>query len=233
MTEHIVGLVALLSAVVQIIAMGVIGYPLARRRPGGMDRFRSSGFLWWIGTLSVITLVGAVGLTGSMAIHFPSQHESSLLRVVSAGLVAFVVILLVELLGERILFGPRDAKARRRATEKYEGALPSWARQGKNQLMILALVALLEEFVFRALALGSLWHVWDFQKSVSAGLVAVAFGFSHWYYGFRQIVLKLVVGSVLVSAALSGGWLAAAAAHVALNVVLVVISWRRSACRNP
>nr|WP_250544238.1 CPBP family intramembrane glutamic endopeptidase [Canibacter zhuwentaonis] len=92
------------------------------------------------------------------------------------------------------------------------------------------LVALCEEFVFRALVLGSLLHEWELPKAVAAGLVAIAFGLSHWYYGVRQVALKLIIGSALVWAALFGGWVSAVLAHVALNVALTAISaWRRRA----
>lgn len=45
MDEVVVGL-ALGTPLIQALLMGVIGYPLARRRPGGMERFHRSGFQW-------------------------------------------------------------------------------------------------------------------------------------------------------------------------------------------
>lgn len=232
MTEHFIGIIALAAPVIQIAAMGFIGYPVARRRPGGMEKFKSSGFIWWIGTLAVIAVVGSIAQGESRAFHFPSLHEPSIVRILGGAASAFVVSVLIELVAERLFFGRRDDLARRKAAEKYEGALPVWARQGVNQIALLALVAVLEEYIFRSLALGSMWHIWDLPKSVAAGLVAVVFGISHWYYGFRQIAIKLIVGSALVWAALFGGWIAAALAHLALNVTLSIIASRRSECRN-
>ena len=53
-----------------------------------------------------------------------------------------------------------------------------------------------------------------------AGISAVAFAAAHWYYGWAQMALKLLSGSVLVSVALSAGWMAAAAVHLLLNLLL-------------
>lgn len=230
--SQVIGLVALLAAVGQIILMGVIGYPLARRRPDGMARFRESGFLWWLGTLCFITIAGAVCYPESMLWNSPSMHEPTILRTVGGAAAAFAFCLMVELVSERLLFGPIGSPARVHEDEKYEGALPPAARNGGRQLALLGLVALLEEFVFRSLALGSLWHIWGLPKGFAAGLVVIAFAASHWYHGFRRITIKLVVGSALVWAALTGGWLAAVLAHVALNSVLVLVSSRRVTCRN-
>nr|WP_250544776.1 CPBP family intramembrane glutamic endopeptidase [Canibacter zhuwentaonis] len=127
------------------------------------------------------------------------------------------------------MLGAYDSKKRIAANAKYEDALPVWARSGGGgQYVLLALLALCEEFVFRAVALGSLLYEWELSKEIAAALVAIAFGFSHWYYGVRQVALKLIIGLVLVWAALLGGWVSAVLAHVALNIALVAIStWRK------
>lgn len=225
---EIVGIVAVGAAVLQVALMGFIGYPIARRRPGGMAAFRRSGFTWWLGVLILVTVLGLIALPDTHSWWYPSQHGASFGRLLAGAAVAFLACLAVELAAERIFFGARDSESRVAANAKYEGALPVWARTGAAQYVLLALVAVLEEFVFRGIALGSLWYEWDLAKGVAAGIVAVAFGFSHWYYGFRQITIKLMVGSVLVWAALTGGWVAAALAHVLLNCTLTAISARRN-----
>lgn len=225
---QIIGVVALLIAVVQIAAMGFIGYPIARRRPGGMAAFRRSGFTWWLGILVAVSVVALIVNPDTRSVWYPSSHGDSVTRFLVGAGVGLVIMVLIELGGERVMFGERDSESRIAANAKYEGALPIWARGGTTQLGLLALVALLEEFIFRNVALGSLWYEWELPKAVAAGLVTVAFGFAHWYYGFRQIALKLVVGSVLTWAALTGGWLAAAVAHMAGNICLTLISQHRA-----
>lgn len=139
-----------------------------------------------------------------------------------------MLCLLVEVAAERLSPSRRDQSAREAADAQYEGALPSWARDGAWQYMVLGLVALLEEFVFRSLALGGLLDAWSLPKAVAAGVVAAAFGLSHWYYGASQVALKTIVGSILVWSALTGGWLSTAVAHVALNVALTAMSTSRA-----
>lgn len=229
--SQFVGIAASCAMLVQIILMGFIGYPIARRRPGGMAAFRSSGFLWWVFVLVLVSFVGTLCIPGSVSWNYPSQHGPSIVRLVVGSLVGFGVCLFVELVAERIVFGRLDSVSRKEANAKYEGALPAWAREGLSQYCLLIIVALLEEFVFRSVALGSFLYEWSLPKAAAAGIVAVAFGFSHWYYGFRQVAIKLIVGSVLVWAALTGGWGAAALAHMLLNVSLTVISARRKNCK--
>lgn len=228
MGAQIVGLIAAGAALVQIALMGFVGYPLARRRPGGMAAFRRSGFMWWLIVLLLVSALGLATVPNVYSWFYPSQHGPVLGRLALGAGAAFVVCLLVELAAERIFFGARDSEQRMAANAKYEGALPLWARSGGAQYALLALVAVLEEFVFRSVALGALLYEWDLPKGIAAGIVAIVFGFSHWYYGFRQITIKLIVGSILVWGALTGGWVASAIAHVALNVSLTAISVRRA-----
>lgn len=227
MTEQILGIVAVAAPLVQILLMGVIGYPIAKRRPGGMAAFSRSGFTWWIGVLALISVVALVLMPDTLSWTYPSEHAFSVGRWGFAIGVTLVFCLLVELVGERILIGPLHSERRQRASEKYEGALPTWARSGGAQYGVLSVIAVLEEFVFRAVALGGLWLAWELPKFLAAGLVAFAFGMAHWYYGFRQVTIKLIVGSAMVWCALSAGWAAAAIAHVLLNIVLTVITNRR------
>lgn len=223
-----VAVLAPCSMLLQILLMGVIGYPIARRRPGGMEAFRRSGFLWWMVTLIGVSILGFLAIEGAKVWYFPSRHGASIGRLLVASIVGVLLCLLVELSAERLSLIGGDLHAREAANARYEGALPTWGRDGAGQYVILGLVALLEEFVFRSLALGGLLDAWDLPKVVAAGLVAAAFGLSHWYYGGTQVLLKTVIGSVLVWAALTGGWLSAALAHVVLNLVLTAISDSRA-----
>lgn len=225
--SQLVGLAASAAMVIQIILMGVIGYPIARRRPGGMAAFRSSGFLWWVFVLTLLGFAGIFYIPDSVSWIYPSQHGSSIVRLIVGAFVGFCLCLFVELAAERIMFGRFDSVRRAEANAKYEGALPTWAREGASQYVLLILVAVLEDFVFRSVALGSLLYEWNLPKAVAAGIVAVVFGVSHWYYGFRQVAIKTIVGSILVWAALTGGWVAAALAHIFLNVSLTIISSQR------
>lgn len=226
--SEFVTLLALCAPLVQIGVMGFIGYPIAKRRPGGMAAFQRSGFTWWVSVLVAISLMAVVVEPEVIELAYPSVYTLSLGRVLFAASVGLALCLLIELGGERVLLGAADADQRSRAAANYEGALPTWARTGTSQLVLLIVVAVLEEFVFRAVALGGLWLTWDLSKLLSAGLVVVAFGLAHWYYGVRQVAIKLLLGSVLVWCAFTGGWLAAALAHAMLNVGLTSISNHRS-----
>ncbi|WP_462417232.1 hypothetical protein [Kytococcus sp. Marseille-QA3725] len=53
---QIVGVCALGAPLLQLIAMGFIGYPIARRSLAEMERFNRSGLLWWIGVLLAIVV---------------------------------------------------------------------------------------------------------------------------------------------------------------------------------
>ena len=223
-----IGIAAAAAAVIQIVLMGFIGYPIARRRPGGMAAFHRSGFTWWMIVLVLLSALGLLLLPATNAWTYPTLNKVSVEVFFLISAAAFIVCLSVELVSERIRFGAGDRERHLAEIARYEGSLPEWARSGGAQYALLITLAVLEEFVFRAVALGSLLYEWDLPKWISAGIVVVAFGLSHWYFGLRQIVIKLVLGSALVWAALSGGWIAAALSHVALNITLVAISNRRS-----
>ena len=222
-----IGVIACCATLAQIALMGFIGYPIARKTPGGMQVFHRSGLIWWVITLLLITLLGLVFLPSSRELFYPSQHDPSIIRIIFGASIAFILCLLIELVGERILLGAHDSERRISANAKYESALPIWGRTGISQYILLVVVAALEEFVFRSVALGSFLYEWNLPKEIAAGIVAITFGFSHWYYGFRQITIKLIVGSFLVWASLTGGWLAAAIAHILLNIALTAIANHR------
>ena len=102
------------------------------------------------------------------------------------------------------------------------------ARTATGEGALVGFVALLEEAVYRGLALGSVLAITD-SKPLAAGIVAIGFGFAHWYFGARQVLLKMLIGSVLCAVALSAGWAAAAATHILFNFVLV--AWAHRAQR--
>ncbi len=228
MLVEVMTVTALAVSVVQLLLMGMIGYPLARRRPGGMEAFQRSGFTWWLFTL-VLVFGAAVLLTPErLAPRAPSDHDPgtvpSLLILVS-GAVAMIVI---ELILDWLTFRGKPSAMALAERERYDNALPGWAAKPFRECMLVAVIALLEEAVFRAVGLGGLIHGFGLDKFTATGICVVAFGACHWYYGWRQITLKMVDGLILSWMALSAGWPVAAAAHVLLNVVLTVIT----ECRN-
>jgi hypothetical protein len=221
---EVVTIVALLTPLVQVALMGVIGYPLASRRPDGMARFRRSGFTWWLISLAVVGLVAALTVDdvpwGSLA-----GHDTPVLRWVVAAAVGFVLLLAIESAYE---------VATRRSTsdvisaerERYESSLPAWAGTTGAEIGVLSLVAVLEEWLYRGVGLAGLVGWADLSKPVAAGIVSIAFGAAHWYFGPRQIWLKSIDGAVLCWVAFTAGWPAAAAAHVLMNVALVLLARR-------
>lgn len=82
---------------------------------------------------------------------------------------------------------------------------------------------MLEEMVFRAIGLGGLLGAWALSEPIAASICAVAFGLSHWYFGWLRVILKILVGVVFTTVALSAGWVAAALAHLMVNIVLTAI----------
>lgn len=103
MLTKVVAVIAILVAGVQTLLMGMIGYPLARRSPEGMERFHQSGFTWWVISLVLVSALGAYSSVSIFAPFAPASHQPSLLHVAVVTLVAVVVIVLVELGGEAVI----------------------------------------------------------------------------------------------------------------------------------
>jgi hypothetical protein len=220
---------AVLAPVAQVALMGFVGYPLARRRPDGVERFRRSGFTWWLVALAVLTLLGLLLTPDLLRPDSPSSHDPlTATRLVATLAVVLAVILALELVASTVL-ARATARSAVRGRDRYESALPRWAAAGPGELGVVGTTAVLEESVYRGLALSGLVVAWDLGEPVAAGIVAVAFGLAHWYYGPQQVVVKILVGSALCAAALSAGWVVAAAAHLLLNLVLTAWSRRRAA----
>lgn len=223
-TVMVLGLVALATPLVQTALMGFIGYPLATRSAAAMERFRHSGFAWWVVALVAVTGAGLVLEGDRLASAAPRVVEPSGLLTAGVALVALLLCLVVEIGGARLVDGGSSGARR------YDEAVPTWAAQPERQVLLLGLIALLEEAVYRGIAL--VWLVRDTSLPTTAAVavVALAFGLAHWYYGPRHVVLKTLTGTVLGTAAVLGGWMVAAVVHVVLNVVLVLLSApRRSA----
>lgn len=220
------GVIAVMTPLVQTALMGFIGYPLSRRRPDGTERFRRSGFTWWFITLGVVVVSGIVLAPDLLAPDSPSRHDPlGGMRVLLSVLVGVVVVLAIETLGAEALKRSTSGSVAR-GRQRYESALPGWVSTGRAEASLLATTGVLEEAVYRGLLIGSLMTSQDLPVAAVAGISAVAFAAAHWYYGWAQMALKLLSGSVLVSVALSAGWMAAAAVHLLLNLLLTVRSRR-------
>ncbi len=219
----VLGLVALGTPLVQTALMGFIGYPLATRSAAAMERFHRSGFAWWVVALVAVTGAGLVLDGDRLARAAPRAVDPSVLLAAAAALVALLLCLVVEVGGARLVGGSSGAR-------RYDEAVPTWAAQPGRQVLLLGVVALLEEAVYRGIALTWLVRDTGLPTAAGVGVVAVAFGVAHWYYGPRHVALKTVTGAVLGVAAVVGGWMVAAVVHVLLNVALVLLSAsRRSA----
>lgn len=218
-----IGIVALAAPILQAGMMGFIGYPRARRRPGGMEAFGRSGFTWWLLTLVLIIVLAAATRPAALDPSVPSQHDLTAARIVVVIIGAVAAMLAIESLAE--LWGKRSPLARE-ARLRYESALPRWAGNPRTEAAVVSLAGGLEEIVYRAIALGALLTAWELDKPIAAGAVAVAFGLAHWYFGPRVVLVKMIVGSVLCAAAFAGGWVAAALSHILLNLTLTIIARR-------
>ena len=95
------------------------------------------------------------------------------------------------------------------------GAIKRTSTVGAGGTVAILVAGVLEEFLFRGLALPLL------GGGVPAVLATgVVFGLLHWYYGLRNVVTKGLLGIALgVLAAASGGVLAAVAAHLAFSTL--------------
>lgn len=223
-----VAVAAVLAPAVQVALMGFVGYPLARRRPDGVARFRRSGFTWWLVALAVLTVLGLVLAPELLRPDSPSTHDPLPgTRVVATLAIVLAATVAVEIAASTALARATGSSAVR-GRERYESALPRWARGGSGELGLVGVTAVLEEAVYRGLALSGLLLAWELDKPVAAGIVALAFGLAHWYYGPQQVFVKILVGSALCAAALSAGWVVAALAHLLLNLVLTAWSRRRA-----
>lgn len=222
-------LIALLAPLVQVALMGFIGYPMARRRPGGMAAFHRSGFTWWLVTLVLVLVLGALYAPATLLPAASSAHTITVVRVAVTVLAGLALLLAIE--GAAQLVGQRRLQSQ--DTDRYSEALPMWGRGPASEPILLALLAVGEEAVYRGLALGGLLGVWGTSKPVAAAIVAAAFGLAHWYYGAKQIALKSLVGAVLCSVAMSSGWVVAAIVHALLNGILVALNRSSLVTGNP
>jgi hypothetical protein len=221
---EVITVVALLTPLVCVALMGVVGYPLATRRPDGMARFHRSGFTWWLISLVVVASIAALTVDDVPWTSLAGRDTTVLRWVVSVA-IGFVLLLAIESAYE---------VATRRSTsevvsaerERYDSSLPAWASSPRTEIGVLSLVAVLEEALYRGVGLAGLVGWANLSKPVAAGIVSVAFGAAHWYFGPRQIWLKSIDGAVLCFVAFAAGWPAAAAAHVLMNVALVVLARR-------
>lgn len=225
MTVASVAVLALAAPVVQSLLMGVVGYPLAKRLPGGMEAFRRSGFTWWLIALAVIAAVGLVLAPDLLSATEPSPHDVGALRVVVTAGAVVVAVLALELAADALFRGQHLGNSQ--GYRRYVTALPAWASGRMSESALVAVLGVLEEAVYRGLALGGLLVAFDLVEPLAAGIVAAAFGLGHWWFGPWQIVLKSLVGAAYVAAALSSGWVVAAACHVVVNLIVVAVNHRR------
>jgi hypothetical protein len=221
MTWFVAGVVVLAPAI-QVLLMGVIGYPAARKDPAKLAAFERSGFTWWLVTLVLIAFAVAALSGLDLDAFSPSQHDHNILRLLIVGVIAAMATLAIEAIGEAVRIG-RARAADDRA--RYESVLPDWARPAAPQAAVLTLLGTLEEFLYRGALLVAVLELGG-AKPLAAGISAAAFGLAHLYFGPRQVVLKALTGSVLVSAAFAGGWVAAALAHVAMNLTILAMERR-------
>jgi membrane protease YdiL (CAAX protease family) len=216
------GVLALGALVLHTLLMGMIGYPLAMRGRGGLERFHRSGFTWWLIALSIVVVLVVSSHPGELD---PGNPASGLAadRVMLAAVLALVACLCLESFAA-LLQHARQGTAQDRGAQRYESALPEWARTPGIETALLGVTAVLEEAVYRGAGLTWLTDGAGASVAVAVCVSSVAFGAAHWYYGPRQIIVKSLLGVILGIAALSAGWIAAAIAHLALNTVLVLAS---------
>lgn len=231
MASHIVFALAIGAPALQALLMGLIGYNYAKNRPGGMEKFHASGFTWWLITLGVViagTVVFAPGLVSGNPI---AGHTWSVPRFVIVVAIGLAVALAIEVGFElwRIRTGNRVAA---KSQERYDDALPPYMRKPRIELVVLLLVAVLEETVYRGVVLTALMD-YGLSKPAAAGIAAVSFGLAHWWFGFVQIWLKSILGGVLAAVAFAAGWPAAAVVHILLNAILISIARRDAVAAQP
>lgn len=230
MASEILVVCAALAPLVQALLMGLLAYPFAKGSPEKMERFRRSGFVWWIITLVVITAVGAVVAPSLFSPMAPGEHHFSLDRWVVGFFVATCAVVVLELACERIYLFKDSKAARARENVRFESSVPDKIESSFPLFLgTMSISSLFEEAVFRAVALGGLMSVWGLNKPFACGIVSICFGLGHWYYGKRQVFIKMADGAILAWCALYSGWVAAVAAHIVFNLVLMAIDYRRKA----
>lgn len=227
------GVLALAVPALHALLMGMIGYPLAVRGRGGLEKFHRSGFTWWLIALAVVLVLVLTAHPGQLD---PGNPDSSLSNLSASSVILTAALALAACFclesGGALLQRARRRTGRDRGAQRYDSALPDWARTPGVETTLLAATAVLEEAVYRGVALTWLTAGAGASAGLAVGVSSVAFGAAHWYYGPRQIVLKSLLGVILGIAALTAGWVAAAIAHVALNVLLVALG-SRVARANP
>lgn len=220
----VVGWAMVFAPLTSALAMGLIAYPLYRRRPGGMAAFQRSGLWWWFGTLAVLVALGASAYPELFRWSAPSQSaDVSIAGFLLWAAVGVVGALVVEIADDRIF--KRDDRA---VNQAFLDVLPKAARSPGGLRVAVVGMAALEEAAFRALLLGFVIGPIGVEPWVAAALCAIVFGVSHWYYGPRQIVLKTFGGAMFCIAALGAGWVAALVAHVVFNLVITELSTRHA-----
>lgn len=230
MASSILAVCAALAPLVQVLLMGLIAYPFAKRSPEKMERFHRSGFMWWIATLVIVVAAGAIIAPDLFSPMAPGDHRFSSGRWIIGFFVATCGLVVFELVCERVCFGEKGRAARARENEQFDNSVPGKiARSFPLFLGVMSISSIFEEAVFRMIALGGLMSFWGLEKPLACGIVSICFGLGHWYYGKRQVFIKIADGALLAWCALYSGWIAAAAAHVAFNLILMIIDHRRKA----
>ena len=138
------GILALLAPLLHAGLMGLIGYPLALRRRGGMAAFHRSGFTWWLITMAIILLFGIGADPGLLLPSAPSTGGQPLWALLTLALLGFVVCLALELAATMVATG-RELARRSTGRQRYDAALPAWAEALRVESALLALTAILEE----------------------------------------------------------------------------------------
>ena len=228
MTEAITTVLAVATPLVQIVLMGFIGYALwARRDPAArLPVFNRSGFYWWIVALATNTTVALALPPHSIPLDSLAGHQWSFVRFVLSVGAGTAMLLTIEFSYEAYSVRTRRPSIRA-SRDKFYASMPEWLSWRLARIVVaLIAIAILEEVVFRGIALNGLLSWAGLSEPAACAIVSLAFGLGHIYFGLPQFALKTLHGAALCSVALSAGWPAAALAHVLLNMTLTAIQYR-------
>lgn len=150
-----------------------------------------------------------------------SSAALTALVVLVAGVVGLGQFLLESRAGIREPRGGGDPSAR-----MIDGRTDNWRAfnpRPATYIVLAAVVVLAEEVIWRGVLINGLIERSGWPEVAALAVTSVAFGFNHYYFGLRNIVLKTVFGAILGLLLLITHSLAAPiAAHLVFEVVVGV-----------
>jgi membrane protease YdiL (CAAX protease family) len=109
------------------------------------------------------------------------------------------------------------------------GIATGFGAAGLGYLTSIMLTAVAEEVLYRGIWIGVLREVLEVPAAIAIGSAALAYGLGHLFFGFQQVLQKVVAGTIFgVLLVTTGSLLVPILAHIAQNLVVFGLAVRQS-----